>query len=61
MLSISLLKPVVYRLPVALQRGFAVTGRHSKNVQGKKNKLDLMKLKLYDKLSKRIIMVELSC
>ncbi len=38
-------------------RGFAVTGRHSKNVAGKKNKLDAMKTKLYNRLGVKIIMV----
>lgn len=40
-----------------LARQFAVTGRHSKNVQGKKNKLDMLRLKKNDKLAKKIIMV----
>ena len=40
-----------------LSRHFAVTGRHSKNVQGKKNKLDMLRLKRNDKLAKKIIMV----
>jgi hypothetical protein len=38
-------------------RSLAVTGRHSKNVAGKKNKLDAIKTKLYTRLSIKIIMV----
>jgi hypothetical protein len=38
-------------------RSFAVTGRHSKNVAGKKNKLDAQKTKLFAKLGTRIVMV----
>ena len=37
-------------------RGFAVTGRHSKNVAGKKNKLDAIKQKLYNRLAVKIFM-----
>lgn len=39
-------------------RSFAVTGRHSKNVAGKKNKLDAMKTKLYNRLGVKIMMVK---
>ena len=38
------------------QRSFAVTGRHSKNVAGKKNKLDAIKQKLYNRLAVKIFM-----
>jgi transcriptional/translational regulatory protein YebC/TACO1 len=38
------------------RRWMAVTGRKSKNVQGKKNKLDMQKKKLYARLGSRIIM-----
>ena len=34
----------------------AVTGRHSKNVAGKKNKLDAIKQKLYNRLAVKIFM-----
>lgn len=34
----------------------AVTGRHSKNVAGKKNKLDALKQKLYNRLAVKIFM-----
>lgn len=40
-----------------LSRQFAVTGRHSKNVAGKKNKLDAAKSKLFNRLAVKIIMV----
>ncbi len=38
-------------------RTFAVTGRHSKNVAAKKNKLDAAKTKLYARLGIKILMV----
>ena len=38
------------------QRSLAVTGRHSKNVAGKKNKLDAIKQKLYNRLAVKIFM-----
>eukprot|EP01038_Epipyxis_sp_PR26KG_P010853 gene10853-14570_t len=37
-------------------RGFAVTGRKSKNVANKKNKLDAIKNKLYQRLGVKILM-----
>lgn len=39
-----------------LVRGFAVTGRHSKNVAAKKNKLDAARNKLYTRLGVKITM-----
>ena len=39
-----------------ISRSLAVTGRHSKNVAGKKNKLDAIKQKLYNRLAVRIFM-----
>ena len=39
------------------KRGFAVTGRHSKNVASKKNALDAAKTKLYARLGIKILMV----
>jgi hypothetical protein len=38
-------------------RGFAVTGRHSKNVANKKNKLDAAKTRTYNRLGVKILMV----
>lgn len=38
-------------------RGFAVTGRHSKIVAGKKNALDAAKTKLFARLGIKIVMV----
>jgi YebC/PmpR family DNA-binding regulatory protein len=37
-------------------RNFAVTGRHSKNVAAKKNKLDAVKSKMYTRLGNKILM-----
>jgi hypothetical protein len=38
-------------------RSLAVTGRHSKNVAGKKNKLDAARTKLYTRMGVKILMV----
>ena len=40
-----------------LFREFAVVGRHSKNVAGKKNKLDAQKQKIFNRLAIKILMV----
>lgn len=56
----NILRPTLTRttcLCPELVRSFAVTGRHSKNVAGKKNKLDAMKAKLFTRLGVKLLMV----
>jgi hypothetical protein len=57
---VSIISPLSAEIFNQQVRTFAVTGRHSKNVAGKKNKLDAMKTKLYNRLGVKIIMVILN-
>ncbi|RYY78701.1 hypothetical protein EON63_17640 [archaeon] len=47
----------VYQSSLLLSRNLAVTGRHSKIVAGKKNRLDAQKNKLFTRLGVKLLMV----